>query len=44
LKRQVYTVKDAIEQEIQEMGQDVDGSLTDVHFAELGNGGSLLLE
>lgn len=44
LKRQVYTVKDAMEQEIQETGQDVDDSLTDVHFAELGNGESLLLE
>jgi hypothetical protein len=44
LKRHVYTVKDAIEQEVQEIGQDVDDSMTDVHFAELGNGESLLLE
>jgi hypothetical protein len=44
LKRYVYTVKDAIEQEVQEIGQDVDDSMTDVHFAELGNGESLLLE
>jgi hypothetical protein len=43
LKRQLYTVKDAIEKEIQENG-DVDDSLTNVHFAELGNGESLLLE
>jgi hypothetical protein len=42
LKRQVYTVKDAIEKEIE--NSDVDNSLTNVHFAELGNGESLLLE
>jgi hypothetical protein len=43
LKRQVYTVREAIEKEIEENG-DADDSLTDVHFAELGNGESLLLE
>lgn len=41
LKRQAYTVKDVIEKEIQENG-DVDDNLTDVHFAELENGESLL--
>jgi hypothetical protein len=42
LTRQVYTVKKAIEKEIEENG-DVDDSLADVCFAELGNGESLLL-
>ncbi len=43
LKRRVYTVNEAIEKEIQENG-DVDESLTNVYFAELGNGESLILE
>jgi hypothetical protein len=42
LTRQVYTVKEAVEKGIEENG-DVDDSLADAHFAELGNGESLLL-
>jgi hypothetical protein len=42
LTRQVYAVKEAIKKEIEENG-DIDDSLADIHFAELGNGESLLL-